>query len=230
MKIYYLKYTLLKGFKIMPKIVLIGGGSSSGKTFITKEALKKLGRENFTFISFDDYYKDISNLSIEERKKENFDHPSAFDWPLILEQISKLKVGESINKPVYDFNILTRTNKTEVVKPKNVVIFEGIMALENSKLRKMADLKIFVAASPEKRFLRRLIRDHSERTNRPYDFIIDQYFSTVKPMYDEFVKPTQFYADTIIYNEDDAKKTSRAINILTVLLNAVLHDKEYPSF
>lgn len=213
----------------MAKLVLIGGGSSSGKTYITTKALENLNKNDFTLISFDDYYKDISYMSFEQRQKQNFDNPDAFDWPLILSHIAELKKGKSILKPVYDFNLQTRSDKVEEIKPNNVIIFEGIMALENKTLRKMADLKIFVAASPERRFLRRLIRDSSERTNRSYEFIIDQYFSTVKPMYDEFVKPTQFYADTIIYNEGTTVGESKAIKILTTLLNSVLNDKEYPS-
>lgn len=213
----------------MAKIILVGGGSSSGKTFITKKAIERLGNENITLISFDDYYKDLSHLPLEERKKQNFDHPNAFDWPLILLQISALKKGETIKKPVYDFNSQTRSDKIEEITPKRVIIFEGIMALENPTLRKIADLKIFIGASPERRFLRRLIRDHSERTNRSYDYIINQYFDTVKPMYDEFVKPTQFYADTIIYNEGTTAGESKAINIMTTLINSVLNNKEYPS-
>jgi len=212
----------------MPNIVLIGGGSSSGKTFITKGALKAINSEDIAYISFDDYYRDISDLSIEERKKENFDHPNAFDWNLLLKHISALKQGKSIKKPIYDFNILTRSDKTEIVHPKKVIIFEGIMALENSKIRKLADLKIFVDASPERRFLRRLIRDHSERTNRPYEFIINQYFSTVKPMFDLYIKPTEVYSDAIIYNEGTVASESKATNILTTLLLSVLNEKEYP--
>ena len=150
----------------MAKIILIGGGSSSGKTYITTRALKNVDSSDITLISFDDYYKDISHLTIEERKKENFDHPSAFDWPLLIKHIEMLKEGKSIEKPIYDFNVLTRSNKTEIIKPKKIIIFEGIMALENEMIRNMSDLKIFIACSPERRFLRRLIRDHSERTNR----------------------------------------------------------------
>lgn len=207
----------------MAKIVLIGGGSSSGKTYITRKALESLDRNDVGFISFDDYYKDISHLNIEERRKQNFDHPDAFDWPLILKQINELKNDRAIEKPIYDFNIQTRSKVSEIVQPKKLVILEGIMALENEKVRDLADLKIFVAASPERRFLRRLIRDHSERANRPFDFIISQYFATVKPMYDLYVKPTQFYADTIIYNEGTSEGESKAVNILRTLLLSVLN-------
>ncbi len=209
----------------MPKIILIGGGSSSGKTYITNGALKEIDSNDITYISFDDYYKDISHLSIEDRKKENFDHPDAFDWDLLLKQVTSLKNGESIKKPIYNFDLLTRSNKTEIVEPKKVIIFEGIMALENSKIRELSDLKIFVDASPERRFLRRLIRDHSERTHRPYEFIISQYFSTVKPMFDLYIKPTEVYADAIIYNEGTEESESKAKKIVRTLILSVLNDK-----
>ncbi len=210
----------------MPKIVLIGGGSSSGKTYITSRAVKSLADPSqVTVISFDDYYKDISNLSLEDRKKQNFDHPDAFDWPLIRKHIEMLKNGETIEKPVYDFNILTRSDKVEKITPSKLIIFEGIMALEKSSIRNMADLKVFVACSPERRFLRRLIRDHTERTNRPYDFIIKQYFSSVKPMFDMYVEPTQVYSDAIIYNEGTSESESKAVNILVTLLNSALNEE-----
>ncbi len=210
----------------MAKIVLIGGGSSSGKTYITSRALKAVANpEDFVSLSFDDYYKDISYLSLEERKKENFDSPDAFDWPLLMRQIEELKKGKSIQKPVYDFNSFTRSNKVETVKPAKVYIFEGIMALQNEHIRQMGDLKVFVAASPERRFLRRLIRDHTERDNRPFEQIIDQYFSTVKPMFDTYIEPTQVFADAILYNEGTAESESKAVKILTTLLNSILEDK-----
>ena len=208
----------------MSKIILIGGGSSSGKTYITTKALKEVNSDDILLINFDDYYKDISHLSIEERKKENFDHPSAFDWPLIKKHVAMLKNGESIDKPIYDFNILTRSDRTEKVTPKKVVIIEGIMALQDEELMSLADLKIFVACSPERRFLRRLIRDHTERTNRSYEFIIDQYFSTVKPMFETFIEPTQVHSDLIIYNEGTEASESKAVNLLTTLLKSVLEN------
>lgn len=206
----------------MSKIVLIGGGSSSGKTYITTKALKELNSDEILLISFDDYYKDISNLPIEERKKQNFDHPDAFDWPLIKKHVEMLKNGEAIDKPIYDFNILTRSDKTERITPKKVIIFEGIMALQDEELMNMSDLKIFVSCSPERRFLRRLIRDHTERTNRSYEFIIDQYFSTVKPMFQAFIEPTQVNSDLIIYNEGTEASESKACNLLTTLLKSLL--------
>jgi uridine kinase len=206
----------------MPKIVLVGGGSSSGKTFITNRALKSLRNpDDFIHLSFDDYYKDISFMSMEERKQQNFDIPDAFDWPLLMRQIQDLKNGKVIQKPVYDFNLFTRSDKVEEVKPAKVMIFEGIMALQNEEIRKMADLKIYIDASPERRFLRRLIRDHTERDNRPYEQIISQYFNSVKPCFDTYVEPTKVFADAILYNEGTAESESKASNILATLLESL---------
>src|SRR5574344_2308079 len=122
----------------MAKIVLVGGGSSSGKTYITNRALKSLSNsDDFVHLSFDDYYKDISYLPLEERKKQNFDAPDAFDWNLLMKQIQDLKDGKTIKKPVYDFNAFTRSKDTVEVKPAKVFIIEGIMALENEQIRKI---------------------------------------------------------------------------------------------
>lgn len=209
----------------MAKIVLIGGGSSSGKTYITNRALKGLANaSDYVHLSFDDYYKDISSLPLEERKKQNFDAPDAFDWPLLMKHIQNLKDGKSIQKPIYDFNAFTRSDKTVTIKPAKVFIIEGIMALENETIRAMADLKVFIAASPERRFLRRMIRDNTERDNRPYEQIIHQYFSTVKPMFDIYVEPTQVFSDAILYNEGTEESESKATNILKTLLSAVIDD------
>ena len=204
------------------KLVLIGGGSSSGKTYIAKNAIKALNMDNdVVLISFDDYYNDLSYMSEEERHIQNMDEPSAFDWKLLNKHMKMLKENKPIEKPVYNFNTFSREDYTVTIKPHKLIILEGIMALENEKIRNMADLKVFVSASPERRFLRRLIRDHTERDNRPYERIIKQYFDTVKPMYDLYVKPTQYFADAILYNEGTEESESKAVNLLTNLLRAL---------
>lgn len=204
------------------KLVLIGGGSSSGKTYIAKNAIKALNMDNdIVLISFDDYYNDLSYMSEEERHIQNMDEPSAFDWKLLNKHMKMLKENKPIEKPVYNFNTFSREDYTVTIKPHKLIILEGIMALENEKIRNMADLKVFVSASPERRFLRRLIRDHTERDNRPYERIIKQYFDTVKPMYDLYVKPTQYFADAILYNEGTEESESKAVNLLTTLLRAL---------
>lgn len=198
----------------MNRLVLVGGGSSSGKSYITSEVMKRLGEEDIVRLTMDDYYKDQSDISLEDRYKVNYDHPKAFDWPLMRKQLKDLKDGKPVQKPVYDFVTLTRSEKVEAIEPKKVILVEGIMALVDKEIRKLGDIKVFITASAERRFLRRLIRDKRDR-GRTFDNIVSQYFNTVQPMYGEVVEPSSIYADFII-NNDGVKNI--AVDILTVLL------------
>ena len=202
----------------MSKIILIGGGSASGKTFVLKKVLEKIPAEKITVVSIDDYYKDFSVLPFEERAKINFDHPKAFDWKLMNEQIKALKNGQTIEKPIYDFTIHGRSLKTEVVVPKELIVIEGIMALVNKDLRAMGDLKVYINCSRERRLVRRIDRDQKER-GRSYESIIDQYFTTVLPMYEEIIAPSQYYADLIINNEG---YNNRSIDVLVSVIQNML--------
>ena len=202
----------------MPRLILIGGGSNSGKSYLTQKVIDEVGSEQITHLTLDDYYKDQSAMSMEERLKVNYDHPRAFDWKLMREQVAALKKGEAISKPVYDFVERTRSNKIETIEPKKLVVIEGIMALVDKELRQMGDLRVFISASAERRFLRRLIRDSEER-GRPFEGIVKQYFSTVQPMYDEIVKPSSIYADLIVNNDG---VTNRAIDVLASLFKKEL--------
>ncbi|MBR4377646.1 MAG: uridine kinase [Bacilli bacterium] len=204
----------------MSKIILIGGGSASGKTFVLKKVLEKIPAEKITVVSIDDYYKDFSVLPIEERAKINFDHPKAFDWKLMNEQIKALKNGQTIEKPIYDFTIHGRSPKTEVVEPKELIVIEGIMALVNKDLRAMGDLKVYINCSRERRLVRRIDRDQKER-GRTYESIIEQYFSTVLPMYEEIIAPSQYYADLIINNEG---YNNRSIDVLVSVIQNMLEE------
>ena len=202
----------------MSKIVLIGGGSASGKTYVLKKVLEKLPNDKVVCISLDDYYKDFSILPMEERIKINFDHPKAFDWPLLRSQIRDLKNGKSINKPIYDFVSHGRKKETELVSPKQLILIEGIMALVDKDLRDTGDLKVFINASREKRLVRRIERDMKER-GRTYDSIITQYFESVQPMFEEIIAPSEYYADLIINNEG---YSTNSINVLaSVLLDMI---------
>lgn len=206
----------------MNKVVLIGGGSASGKTYVLKKVLEKIPEERIARISLDDYYKDFSNLPMEERAKVNFDHPKSFDWKLMVEQIRQLKNGQAIEKPIYDFTIHGRKPETEVVEPKELILVEGIMALVNKDLRALGDLKVYINASRERRLVRRIERDQRER-GRTYESIIEQYFATVLPMYEEIIAPSQYYADLIINNDG---YTTRSIDVLVSVLNIMmLEDK-----
>lgn len=205
----------------MSKVVLIGGGSASGKTYVLRKVLEQIPEEKIARISIDDYYKDFSNLPMEERVKINFDHPKSFDWKLMNEQLKALKNGETIEKPIYDFTIHGRSMLTEIVKPKELIIIEGIMALVNKDLRALGDLKVFISASRERRLVRRIERDQKER-GRTYESIIEQYFSTVLPMYEEIIAPSQYYADLIINNDGGSNKS---IDVLVSVLKNMLENK-----
>ena len=198
----------------MNKIILIGGGSASGKTYIVTRVLKKLNNENITHISMDDYYKDLSNLSDEERKKVNFDHPKSLDWKLMVQQLKDLKAGKSIDKPKYNFVIHNREKETEKVESNKIILVEGIMALVNADLRKISDMRVFISCIRERRFLRRLIRDHEER-GRSYESIIEQYFATVQPMFEEIIQPSKNYADVVLENSGFENK---AIDVLAKII------------
>ena len=202
----------------MSKIILIGGGSASGKTYVLNKVLEQIPEEKIAHISLDDYYKDFSILPMEERAKVNFDHPKAFDWPLIREQIGALKRGETISKPKYDFVIHGRSKEVDIVEPKELIIIEGIMALVNKDLRAIGDLSIFINASRERRLVRRIERDTKER-GRTFDSVVEQYFTTVQPMFEEIIAPSQYYADLIVNNEG---YTNKSIDVIASVINNML--------
>ena len=203
----------------MAKIILVGGGTASGKTYVINEVVKLIGEENVAHLSIDDYYKDLTSLTMEERIKVNYDHPKAFDWPLIKKQLIDLKNNKTILKPIYDFTIHNRSEKTVELQPKKIVIVEGIMALVNKDIRSIGDLKIFINASRERRLLRRMDRDQKER-GRNVDSIINQYFATVQPMYEEIIEPSSYYADMLINNDGYDNKS---IEVLAAVLRALVN-------
>ena len=207
----------------MSKVILIGGGSASGKTYVLRKVLEKIPSDKITKVSLDDYYKNFAELPIEERAKINFDHPKAFDWKLINSQLHDLKNGKTIEKPIYDFVTHSRSEKTEIIEPKELIIIEGIMALVNKDLRSLGDLNVFISASRERRLVRRIERDMKER-GRTYESIIEQYFTTVLPMYEEIIAPSQYYADLIINN--DGYSTKSIDVLVSVLQNMMKSDEE----
>lgn len=207
----------------MAKLILVGGGTASGKTYVINEVIKIIGEENVVHFSIDDYYKDLSNLPLEERKKQNFDHPKAFDWKYMYEQLSKLKEGKAIDKPLYDYVEHNRSNKVEHIEPKEMIIVEGIMGLVNKQVRELGDLKVFINASRERRLLRRMDRDLIER-GRSKESIVNQYFSTVQPMYEEIIGPSQYYADLIINNDGYDNKSIEVLGaVLKAFMNGEIH-------
>jgi len=173
-----------------PVIIVVAGGSSSGKTTVVNKILANLKDYQIVVIRHDDYYKDQSDMSMEERRVVNYDHPFALDNDLFYEHIESLIAGKTIEKPTYDFVQLNRAKKTETINPAKIIILEGILVLEDERIRDLADIKIFVEADEDLRFIRRLRRDTEER-GRTIDSVINQYLKTVKPMHYAFVKPTK---------------------------------------
>lgn len=186
-------------------IIGIGGGTGSGKTTVVRKIIESLPDNSVAVIPQDSYYNDQSQLPLEVRKQTNFDHPDAFEWPLLAQQIEELRNGHSIEQPTYSYITCTRLSETVHVEPKDVIIVEGIMALYDKKLRDLMDLKIFVDASPDERLLRVITRDIAER-GHPLEMLIGKYRNVLKPMHDEFIEPTKQYADIIIPNGGNNEK------------------------
>ena len=183
----------------MKKPILIGitGGTGSGKSTIADALYSNFSKDRITMIQQDMYYKDQSNLSMEERVKTNYDHPMAFDNDLLVEHLQKLIKGESIEKPRYDFTVHNRAKDTTTVEPREIIIVEGILILEDERIRNLLDIKVYVDTDADIRILRRLVRDIDER-GRTVESVIDQYLTMVRPMHMEFTEPTKRYADIII--------------------------------
>ena len=183
----------------MKKPILIGitGGTGSGKSTIADALYSNFSNERITMIQQDMYYKDQSHLSMEERVKTNYDHPMAFDNDLLVEHLQKLIKGESIEKPRYDFTVHNRAKDTTTVEAREIIIVEGILILEDERIRNLLDIKVYVDTDADIRILRRLVRDIDER-GRTVESVIDQYLTMVRPMHMEFTEPTKRYADIII--------------------------------
>ncbi|MBC7194050.1 MAG: uridine kinase [Caldisericia bacterium] len=180
------------------KIMFIGiaGGTGSGKTTVAHNIKEKIG-EDILILDMDSYYKDNSHIPFEERLKINYDHPDAFDIPLLKSHIEALLRGETIKKPIYSFIEYTRLKDYEEIKPKRIIMLEGIFALFFEDLRKLMDIKIYVDTDADIRLIRRLLRDIKER-GRTIDSVIKQYTEVVRPMHIQFVEPTKRFADIII--------------------------------
>ena len=172
------------------------GGSGSGKTTVARAIYDFLGM-NAAFVDQDAYYRDLSDLPLEQRRLVNFDHPDAFDTDLFVEQLSALQQGRPIRKPTYDFAAHTRAQASVEIHPKDVILVDGILLFADPRLRALFDIRIFVDVADDVRFIRRLQRDVSER-GRTMDDVIRQYLATVRPMHLEFVEPSKRYADIIL--------------------------------
>ncbi|ATD30148.1 uridine kinase [Macrococcoides bohemicum] len=199
-------------------IIGIAGGSGSGKTSVTSKILKNLEGYSVALIEQDYYYKNQDHLSFEERLKTNYDHPLAFDNDLLIQNLIDLRNGETVKVPTYDYTNHTRSKKTITFEPKDVIIVEGIFALENETLRDLMDVKIYVDTDADLRILRRLMRDIEER-GRTMESVIDQYLTVVRPMHNQFIEPTKRYADIII---PEGGSNAVAIDIMTTKIQSLI--------
>jgi len=193
-------YSEKKGRTIdMKRAVVVGitGGTGSGKSTVAKEIFRSLPEKNILIIQQDAYYKKQSHLTMEKRIKTNYDHPLAFDTDLLIDHLNRLISFDPIEKPIYDFSIHDRKEETVRVEPREIIILEGIMLLEDSRLRDLLDIKIFVDTDPDVRILRRIKRDIRDR-GRTLESVAKQYLLTVKPAHNQFVEPSKKYADIII--------------------------------
>ncbi|MCZ6594382.1 MAG: uridine kinase [Bacteroidetes bacterium] len=180
-------------------IIGIAGGTGSGKTTVVQQIIEELPPNEVCVISQDSYYKDTREMTYDERVRINFDHPKAIDFKLLVHHLKELRNGNTINQPVYSFVDHNRTSETIVIKPKKVIIVEGILILTQPEIRKMFDLKIFVHADSDERLIRRLKRDMAER-GRDLNEVLIRYQTNLKPMHDEFIEPSKEFADIIIPN------------------------------
>ena len=181
-------------------IIAVAGGSASGKTTVVNEIRDALANEDIVIIKHDDYYRDQSDKTMEERKRTNYDHPSSLENELLIQHLKDLLNGNSINKPNYDFVEQTRSKEYTLVNPAKVIILDGILVLEDERIRELCDIKVFVECDEDLRLIRRIKRDMVER-GRDFDHIIEQYLTSVKPMYHAFVSPSKRYADVLIPND-----------------------------
>lgn len=195
-------------------IIGIAGGTGSGKTTVVKKIVESLPAGEVVLLPQDSYYKDSSNVPVAERQNINFDHPNAFDWPLLYEHIALLKSGQSIEQPTYSYLTCTRQPETIHIEPRDVIIIEGILALCDEKIRELMDLKIFVDADSDERLIRVIQRDMSER-GRTAEEVMARYTRVLKPMHLQFIEPTKRYADLII---PEGGSNQIAIQILTMFI------------
>jgi uridine kinase len=180
-----------------PLVIGVAGGSGSGKTTVVRRIIESIGDDQVTVLEHDRYYRDRNDLRLEERAALNYDHPDSLETDLLVRHVLELRAGRPVEIPLYDFARHARQPVTETALPRKAIIVEGILIYENADLRKLMDVKVFVDADDDTRFIRRLQRDIAER-GRTVSSVIEQYLGTVKPMHLEFVEPSKRYADIII--------------------------------
>uniref|UniRef100_UPI00321632C3 uridine kinase n=1 Tax=uncultured Draconibacterium sp. TaxID=1573823 RepID=UPI00321632C3 len=192
-------------------VIGIAGGTGSGKTTVVQKISEKFSQNEVAILSHDSYYFDNSHLSLEERRRKNFDHPASIEFELMIEHVKQLQKGEPINEPVYSFITCTREKESKIVYPKQVLIIEGILCLANKALRDLMDIKVYVDCDSDIRLSRVIQRDIQER-GRNVEQVLKRYKKTVRPSHLQFIEPTKEFADIIV---PQGGKNKIAIQILT---------------
>ena len=188
-------------------LIGIAGGTGSGKTTISKKIISRFNLKDVTLIQLDSYYKNINHLTYDQRSETNFDHPNALDFELLKKHIKKITQGSMINLPIYDFKTHMRSKKTIETISTKIIILEGILSLYDNTIRSLMKIKLYIDADDDIRIIRRLKRDINFR-KRSFDSVINQYYSTVRPMHIKYVEPTKKYSDIIITNNE--------VNVLSI--------------
>ena len=204
------------------KTIIIGtaGGTGSGKSTFTKK-LKKEFKDDVAVLYHDNYYRDQSDIPLEERRKTNYDHPDAMETELLIRQLMNLKAGKAVDCPVYDYTQHTRSDQVVRVEPKKVILLEGILVLADERLRDLLDIKVYVEADADERILRRIICDVKER-GRDMEGVVEQYLTTVKPMHYLYVEPTRCMADIVI----NSGKNPVAFTLVKNTIQKILDEAE----
>jgi uridine kinase len=201
-----------------PFLIGVAGGTCSGKTTVTERLVELVGSDHLALIKQDAYYVDRSDQPFDERTRANYDHPDAFDWDLTFEQLSTLLTGRGVDVPVYDYPNHNRSKDVLRIEPTRIVVFEGILALYDEKLRDLFDLRIFVDTDADVRLIRRLERDVRDRGRTP-ESIMRQYMTTVRPSHLQFIEPTKRHADVII---PEGGHNDRALDVLVARVNSLV--------
>jgi uridine kinase len=206
---------------MQPLVIGLAGGSGSGKTTIAHTIIERVGRERIAYVQHDAYYRDQSEVPVEIRAQVNYDHPDSLETSLLVKHLHELRAGRDVEIPVYDFALFTRTRDTLRIAARPVILVEGILIFVEAALRSLIDIKIYVDAPADLRFIRRLQRDLTERQRTP-ESVIRQYLETVRPMHIEFVEPTKRFADLIL---PEGGFNTVGVDVIVARVRAMLETK-----
>jgi uridine kinase len=203
-----------------PFVIGVAGGTGSGKTTVSRRIQEAVSINHIAYIQHDNYYRDQSELSLEQRARTNYDHPNSLETELLVQHLLALRAGQAVDMPLYDFSLHTRSTQTQRIEPAPVILVEGILIFVEKELRELMDVRIFVDTDADIRFIRRLRRDMNERS-RSLDSVVQQYMGTVRPMHMEFVEPSKRYADVIVPRGGDNRV---AMEMIVSRIDALLRE------